>query len=346
MPRNRSARGTSAPAIRLHTPAQIVAAVPYLVGFHPTESVVVVGLGADPPRVCLTARVDLPPPDCSASLAQMLTAHLQHAGAGRVVPIVFTDEAGELPRRDLVDAIEGSAGEHGIEFVDALFVRGGRWWSYRCQLPTCCPPEGTAIDPSEVSELAAAAAYLGDVVHRSREELEQSLRPVGLPARAALDQAFDRVSHQFDDDWAEGRREALAAESRELLRAAVQLRTESSAELSSAEVARLALGLTDVLVRDDALMWAGTDLEHAAEALWVELLRKAAPPYDAPPATLLAAHAYLRGNGAYARIAVERALASDPGYSFALLLAEGLDRAVPPSALRAALTLTATPAHS
>lgn len=47
------------------------------------------------------------------------------------------------------------------------------------------------------------------------------------------------------------------------------------------------------------------------------------------------------GNGAYARIALDRALASDPDYSFAVLLTEGLDRGVPPKALRAALALSA-----
>jgi hypothetical protein len=179
------------------------------------------------------------------------------------------------------------------------------------------------------------------VVHRSRADLQRSLHPVGSLERTALDQTFEWVSRRLLTELSEQGWDAVAAGSRELVRAAVEARAEASVELSAAEVARLALGLADVAVRDEALSWAGADLEHAAEALWVELVRKATPPYDAPPATLLAVHAYLRGNGAYARIALERALASDPAYSFALLLTEGLDRGVPPKALREALLLSA-----
>lgn len=337
MSRRSAAHMKDAPAIRLRSPAQIVAAIPYLVGFHPTESLVAVGLGGKAPRVCLTVRVDLPAPDSSEPLAQLLATHLERAEAAGTFLVLFTEEPGEPPRRELVTALEDATRELGIEVRDALWVRGARWRSYRCQTPDCCPPEGTTVDPGQVSELAAAAAYLGEVVHRSREELERALEPVGLLARAALEQTFERVSEQFMDEIAGRGRERVGAESRALLTSAVQARAESTVELSAADVARLALGLADVQVRDSALAWAGTDLEHAAEALWVELVRKATPPYDAPAATLLAVHAYLRGNGAYARIALDRALGSDPAYSFALLLVEGLDRGVPPKALRAAL---------
>lgn len=329
------------PAIRLRTPAQIVASVPHLVGFHPSESVVAVGISVNSRRVCLTMRVDLPPPDSVGQVANTIGAHLERAGAGGVVLIVFSEEPDTPPRPNLIDAVAELAQTRGIDIKDALWVRDGHWRSYRCEHRECCPPEGTPIDSGEVSELAAASAYLGDVVHGSREDLERSLQPIGLLARAALDQTFEWVSRQLLVELSERGWDAVAADSRTLLQLAVAARAEASVELSVAEVARLALGLADVLVRDDALKWVGTDLDHAAEALWVELIRKATPPYDAPPATLLGVHAYLRGNGAYARIALDRALASDPGYSFAVLLTEGLDRGVPPRALRAALTISA-----
>lgn len=339
MPRTPAPRKNT-PALRLRSPAQLVAAVPYLVGFHPSESVVAVGLGSNAPQLCLTMRVDLPPPEHYRELAETMAAHLKHAGAAGVFVVVFTREQGEQPRSDLLDAIEESARARRIEVKDALLVREGRWWSYHCRLSACCPPGGTPVDPGEVSELAAASAWMGDVVHGSREDLERSLTPVGLLLRATLEQTFDVVSQQLLGELSERGRDAIVAESRELLQAAVQARAETTVELTAWEVARLALGLADVKARDAALAWVGTDLEHAAEALWVELVRKASPPYDAPPATLLAIHAYLRGNGAYARIALDRALAGDPAYSFALLLTEGLDRGVPPKVLRTALAIT------
>ena len=46
------------PRIRLRSPADVVAAVPVLLGFHPEHSLVVIGLKTG--RVVLTVRVDLP----------------------------------------------------------------------------------------------------------------------------------------------------------------------------------------------------------------------------------------------------------------------------------------------
>jgi hypothetical protein len=57
-------------------------------------------------------------------------------------------------------------------------------------------------------------------------------------------------------------------------------------------------------------------------------------PYDAPAAAMLGWVAYAEGSGVLAAAALERALATDPGYSLALLLSDGLNRQVPPAALR------------
>ena len=55
-----------------------------------------------------------------------------------------------------------------------------------------------------------------------------------------------------------------------------------------------------------------------------------APP---APATLLAWSAYLRGDGLTANLALDRALAADPGYRLAGLLAEAYARGVAPESL-------------
>jgi hypothetical protein len=53
------------------------------------------------------------------------------------------------------------------------------------------------------------------------------------------------------------------------------------------------------------------------------------------PATLLAVGAWLRGDGAMAGVALERALAADRGYRLAVLLRQALTSCVPPDQLRA-----------
>ncbi|MBA3252242.1 MAG: DUF4192 domain-containing protein [Geodermatophilaceae bacterium] len=328
----------AAPRVRLRTPAQIVASLPYLLGFHPRESLVLIGLGGTPCTVRLTVRVDLPPAEGRQPVAEHLAAHLAHAGAGEVLAVVVTDtEPSAAGEQEVVAAIRAAVGSRRIQLTDALCLRAGRWRSLVCRDASCCPPEGTAVDPSAASELAAVSVVLGEVVHASREDLETTLRPVAGADRAELDRTFEWVSRQLVTELAERGWEAVAEDSVTLLAEAVADRVEGCDALTPAVVARLSLGLGDVRVRDRVLTWADGELASAAESLWVELARRATPPYGAAPATLLAAHAYLRGNGAYARVALDRALASDPAYSLAALLSEGLDRGVPPRALREAL---------
>ncbi len=73
--------------------------------------------------------------------------------------------------------------------------------------------------------------------------------------------------------------------------------------------------------------------EHAqaAENLWITLVRKAPAPELAEVATLLAVSTYVRGEGALAHIAIERALDADPAHTLADLIRHTLDSGIPPS---------------
>jgi hypothetical protein len=62
----------------------------------------------------------------------------------------------------------------------------------------------------------------------------------------------------------------------------------------------------------------------------------------AAPACLLAATAYLAGDGAMANIAVDRALLVDPDYRLAQLLGDALQTGMPPQLWRAVTTGTTT----
>jgi hypothetical protein len=72
----------------------------------------------------------------------------------------------------------------------------------------------------------------------------------------------------------------------------------------------------------------------AAELLWTECTSRVPEPLDAAPATLLAVSAWLRGDGAMARIALDRALDSQPDYALAGLLSQGMDAGLGPRDLR------------
>jgi hypothetical protein len=78
----------------------------------------------------------------------------------------------------------------------------------------------------------------------------------------------------------------------------------------------------------------------AAEALWTECTRRAPWMLAAAPATLLAVSAWLRGDGAMAAVALDRALGSDEDYQLAHLLRSALAACMRPAELRAMVSAT------
>jgi Domain of unknown function (DUF4192) len=87
------------------------------------------------------------------------------------------------------------------------------------------------------------------------------------------------------------------------------------------------------LCRWDGEAGAVEDRAAAVERLWLALTRSTPAPELASPATLAAFTAYLRGNGALAGIALERALEAWPGHDLATLLSMALETGLPPAAL-------------
>jgi Domain of unknown function (DUF4192) len=337
------------PLVSLSDSADIAAALPHLVGFHPHESLVLVSLGGPTGnRVGLTVRADLPARSASAAVVTALVRSVATDDpAGVVVAVVSEapDERGTLPggdaldglpHRDVVhDAVVALAGLD-IPVRDTLLVRGGRWWSYDCPEPCCAPGAGAPL-PGGVSPLAAASAAAGQVLAPDRAALEARIAPLDGPARAAVDAAIWRSV----DRRARATRTDPDGETRRswdtVLRAVRHCRPPEAGRLPDREVAGVLWAVADIRVRDRALTLALGDDAAAAELLWTECTRRAPAPLDAAPATLLAVSAWLRGDGAMANVALERALDSRPTYTLARLLADGLAACLPPAELRAML---------
>ena len=321
--------------LRVSSPADLVEVVPYLLGYHPSESLVGLALRGARRRVAFTMRLDLPPDDdegCEA--AACVAAYLAHAQAEQAVLLVY-GETGDvldgLPRRRLVDASTDALAQRRIEVVEALYVAAGRWWSYTCANPVCCPSAGTRVPPSGWSAVAAEATYAGLVAQPNREALERGLEPIGFVAAKGMARALARAEVALAERVAgEPGRAAVRAESLRLLRAAAD--TEEA--LSDDAAARLILAIDDVAVRDGCCDWAETGLAEAGLRLWTQLARRAVPPHDAAPLCMVGWFAWHTGKSTLARIAVERCLRSDPAYDFGVLLLAALDGAVNPAALR------------
>jgi hypothetical protein len=330
--------------VTLHTPTDLLAAVPYLLGFHPADSVVVVGLSGT--RVVFTARADLPRPEAPPDQALALADQLGEVLAGQCVDVALIIGYGEaatvtrtaLPLRD---ALRG----YGLSVGEMLRADGGRYWSYLCESVQCCPADGTPYDVTG-TEVAAAATYAGQVALPDRAALERSLAPVEGAEREAMERATERVARDLTDqvneavdsrtdpadpadrgDRGDRRRAGVRA-----LALAVR-RYADGGRLADDELARLTLLLVHIDVRD--LCWARVttagDQLGAHLELWRDAARRARADLVAAPATLFAYAAWRSGNGALAWVAVQRALETNPAYSLAQLLGEALDRALPPS---------------
>ena len=70
---------TDPTVLKLNELGDIVNAVPYLLGFNPIDSLVVVSMHGPRERLGFSVRLDLMEPDHDADVAQMLVARMRHA---------------------------------------------------------------------------------------------------------------------------------------------------------------------------------------------------------------------------------------------------------------------------
>jgi hypothetical protein len=181
--------------IRLSGPADVLAVLPYQLGFHPRSALVAVSLHGT--RMGLVQRIDLPPRKHVGDAVAAMIGPLRQDNPVAVLLIGFEEREGES--RAMLDEMAGACGANEISVNDRLVVRGGRWFDLDCTR-SCCPTEGREL-PSP-SEVPAVAEFVG-----------RGICP--LPDRSAL---VDRV--EIRRPWLSPALSALAAEWLELRREA------------------------------------------------------------------------------------------------------------------------------
>ncbi|WP_162829939.1 DUF4192 domain-containing protein [Amycolatopsis palatopharyngis] len=331
---------TSTPAgqstVNLRDPAQLIAAVPCLLGFRPTDSLVVIAHG--PPsgtRIGVVLRGDLPPPRYRKQLARSLVAPLLAEHALGVTLLVVRaprhkQNSGNLVQSGLIKLVREVLDTAGIPVKHALWVpeisAGVR---YRCYQDSTC--SGRLPDPA-TTVAATVMASTGKVTFGSRGEMSRLLDPVDEAAIARRGELLDRWSESAGTGEPDLE---LDRDRREIVSALARSRSGVLA-LTDEEAARLAWALSDRRIRDDCLglaLSAGERRGHDAERLWLELVRGLPAPERAEAACLLGFSAYLRGDGAFAGMALDNALDAFPGHVLAGLLAESIQLGVPPDRL-------------
>ncbi|MEO6790474.1 MAG: DUF4192 domain-containing protein [Ornithinibacter sp.] len=136
--------------ITLRGPGDVLAVLPYQLGYHPRDSVVVVSLREK--QIALVLRCDLPPDEHVAMVSASLVGPVVRERADSVLVLGFEEvEHASIP---LALAVVDDLERQGVEVLDVQVVRGGRRYSPICARP-CCPPEGEPVPgPQDVPAVA------------------------------------------------------------------------------------------------------------------------------------------------------------------------------------------------
>ncbi len=271
--------------------------MPHLLGFYPSRSLVVLGLG-EQNRVVVTFRYDLRDPAAEGipfrtplrTAPQVRTTPSRALPAAAVPPTAATageDTADDIAEHasfvldrerisaallvgygppDLVAPVIATVAARlsadGVELHEVLRADSGRYWSMLCDDPACCPPCGRSYDPGS-HPAAAVMTAAGLAPLPDRDALARTLqRPAGTAGliSRATSQALLRLEQLAELGEADGDsdpRLRATRAGRREIQRAIRLYRSGGAIKSTEHLCWLAVLLADLRVRDDA--WARMD---------------------------------------------------------------------------------------
>ena len=310
-------------------PAQLVTAIPHILGFHPEASLVIAVLNDD--YVETIQRLDWPVD------AIDLNFDVKFCVGSDVVIILYTEDfkVSQADVDTITDLTSDAFSKHH-HVLDQLVVVGSRWRSLMCDDESCCPVDGRE---SLVDGLPVEVEYIvrGSAPFASREAMEQSLAPRELTQPevsdrdAALIVALDAIKAGTKES--SNSDSASATDYRLQMVESLHLRLMNGSQMDWADGANLIAGLHDIHIRDCLLkrLLDDEELRSQVKVHLLSLIPTASESSVVVLATALAGCVWLDGNGALAAVALERALECDPSYSLAVLLNRAINFGVPPS---------------
>jgi hypothetical protein len=304
------------------SPEDLLALGPVLLGFWPQESVVMLTFAAPRP---FHARLSLPERACAAELRRIEEAMLGPARAHQVGAVVFAVfGTSERIARAVCGTLRRGARRSGIHVVTCLWADGSR---YRVLGGAAEGRERAVAYDLRHHPFVLEAMVEGRLAFASREEMVAALEP-DPAACAATTAALDRLGLAGLDPAGAAEDPATAR----WVEALVQAHVGSDALPAEDDLARLVWTLQAVAARDAAWALVGRGTAAAHRRLWARLLPRTPEPFVPAVADLLAFAAWQSGDGAQAWAAVDRARRARPDDPMAALIAELLERAMPPEA--------------
>lgn len=274
--------------IRTSEPRELLALIPYQLGFQPVESVVLVSLRAPRLRVGLVARVDLIDliaEGTGPGLAATLVSQLVQDGARRAVLVVYTTAGRERARQ--ARSVMVAAGGRRLGELDCWVVTSSGYYGLDCREAACCPGDGRPLSDLQSTAVGAEMVLKGAQIMDSRDSLARIPAASAVARRSARRAAARWAARGAQADGTAAahrwRRESLSLWRSQLAaarawgagepmpygqgeRSVEQVPAGASSPVASPTVAgRLQAGLADVLVRDAVLLGFISGAERVAD---------------------------------------------------------------------------------
>lgn len=303
-----------------HDIPDLFAALPGQLGFVPEESLCVIATRGPRHRFGFSMRVDLPEEERLRQLAEFVVGHLQRQDCDGAI-VLGVSERPELAGK-AVWATELALGD--IRPVVSAWATKDRYWTTFDD----CDPDGYAYDVPPHHRAVVQAVVAGQEILPDRATLVRRYEPERSERARRVGAAVDTVAievagivHREADAGSVGRRVVAP-----ILEAALIDRLPSAGDL-----ARLIVWTSCEPVRGFALSMITKQSAASLLELWAHAARLAPPELAVAPLTLAACAAYLRGDGAQALVALERALATEPRDLLATTVLTILQDGVPPT---------------
>ncbi|WP_238011549.1 DUF4192 domain-containing protein [Dactylosporangium sp. AC04546] len=342
------------PVVAVTTANDLAAVIPYLLGFHPDDSIVVLVAGDDH-RIVHIIRADLPEPDEIGDLTDALQAafgtvladrptgsdaspagngdHLHRPPGSTVVHLLGYGSPRRV--RPTLAALRTSLATAGLDLSWPLRITDGRVWAD--DDPT--GPHGEPI--GDHPEAGAVAAYQGVAPLPSKAAYIAQVEPGPAAFSAATTAAFEQAEQRLYRLAATSiEPNSPADRNRQLIRVALRTtgttlldqalrQAEHGQPLDDDNAALLTLMLHAPELRDVAMLHPTNPAVQ--QWAWLDLTQRARPGDVGGVGGLLAIVAWRRGDELLARAAAARVLAVEPTNNLANLVLELMARHVPPT---------------
>ncbi len=328
---------SSTPTIRITGPESLLSALPHLLGYQPSDSVL--GIALHDQRLGMVERIDIPPADELDGMLAVTVPPMLRQQPTAVLVIGYETVTGHAEKA--VHAFASTLAAAGLGVPTPVLVTPTGWRHLGC---TCCPTEGNPLPAPEHPVGLEMSVATGSAPAHSREDLAQRLAPAKHAETVGAE--CERITTERAEDvqaaaLAWGRIVTTGSAVTELpphvlALAAVALIRNTVTEFRDALLCHLCPGTmpsdqldqhTVEAIRSSVMI----DPEQPRALTLDRLVQTAASLPDChavPTLTVVANYAWWCGDGTIARLALDRALSIDPNYRLAVLLSRVVDLAI------------------